>query len=83
VRVFRFPSVNAHDANDIYCGHASFVTTVRFSHDDKYLFTSGGGDLSVCQWRVTLKEAKDYPEVMREKVMGKKKAREVANQDLW
>lgn len=34
-------------------GHASHVTNVRFSHDDKYLLSTGGNDRSIFQWKLS------------------------------
>jgi WD40 repeat protein len=38
-------------AKKIYSGHASHVTCIRFSFDDKYLISTGGNDRCILQWR--------------------------------
>eukprot|EP00760_Papus_ankaliazontas_P036533 PhM_4_TR8339/c5_g1_i1/m.73333 len=62
VKVFNYPCVgggldrrgslvrrpNSHQAK----GHSSHVTNVAWGVGDKYLFTSGGGDLCAFQWKV-------------------------------
>jgi WD40 repeat protein len=50
VSMFRFPSISPNAPSKVYIGHSAHVTNVRFSPGDKYLLTSGGGDLSVMQW---------------------------------
>ncbi|KAJ0405579.1 hypothetical protein P43SY_009628 [Pythium insidiosum] len=53
VKIFRYPctikGAKWHEAR----GHASHVTNVRFSHDDKFLISLGGNDRSIFQWKVT------------------------------
>lgn len=34
-------------------GHSSHVTSVRFSHDDKYVISVGGNDRSIFQWKLS------------------------------
>ncbi|KAB0392183.1 hypothetical protein E2I00_008549 [Balaenoptera physalus] len=34
-----------------YFGHSAHVTNIRFSHDDKYVVSTGGDDCSVFVWR--------------------------------
>uniref|UniRef100_A0A8C4QLL8 EMAP like 2 n=1 Tax=Eptatretus burgeri TaxID=7764 RepID=A0A8C4QLL8_EPTBU len=48
VQLFPFPCAPCH----IYGGHSSHVTNVGFSHDDSLLFSTGGKDCSILQWRV-------------------------------
>ncbi len=36
----------------VYGGHSSHVTNVTFLHDDSYLVSTGGKDMSVMQWRI-------------------------------
>jgi len=51
----RYPCVervkDGSNANDFY-GHSSHVTCCRFGYDDKYIFTTGGEDQCVMQWKV-------------------------------
>jgi len=56
VSVFKYPILVAKPENvDTYYGHSAHVTNVRWAEDDSYLFTTGGGDLSVFQWKVSPK----------------------------
>jgi microtubule-associated protein-like 6 len=62
VKVFQFPCVGSgldkegslprrpHSVRAT--GHSGYLTGVQWSHDDQRLFTSGGTDLSIFQWRV-------------------------------
>jgi WD40 repeat protein len=43
VCIYRNPLLEGH-ASDKYRGHSEFVTRVRFSHDNKFLFSVGGQD---------------------------------------
>jgi len=53
VSIFKYPILESKPKNvDTYYGHSAHVTNVRWAEDDSYLFTTGGGDLSVFQWRV-------------------------------
>jgi microtubule-associated protein-like 6 len=35
-----------------YRGHSSYVTNVRWSHDNKYLISTGGRDMAIFVWRL-------------------------------
>jgi len=57
VNVFRYPApysdnpkfiMNSHSLT----GHSSHIPNVRFSSDGKYMFTVGGEDKTIIQWRV-------------------------------
>eukprot|EP00163_Fabomonas_tropica_P029151 TRINITY_DN615_c0_g1_i1.p1 TRINITY_DN615_c0_g1~~TRINITY_DN615_c0_g1_i1.p1 ORF type:complete len:1806 (-),score=610.31 TRINITY_DN615_c0_g1_i1:143-5560(-) len=52
VKMFQFPASQQQAPNQKYTGHSAHVTSVRFTYDDKYLFSTGGGDNSVLQWKV-------------------------------
>ena len=55
VKVFRYPCVTKGSEGIIGRGHSSHVTNVKFSPDDTYLFSTGGDDQCVFQWKVTPK----------------------------
>lgn len=48
LNVFKYPTPVDVPAKHVKGhGHSSHVTKVRFSHDDKYLYTTGGNDTTV------------------------------------
>jgi WD domain, G-beta repeat len=51
VKLFNGPVVADDAPYRAYRGHASHVTCVRFSADDRLLFSVGGHDRAVFQWR--------------------------------
>jgi WD40 repeat protein len=53
VKLFRFPVRERHALHKRYSGHSSHVTNVRWSHDDCYLASTGGGDTALMIWRHT------------------------------
>jgi len=53
VKLFRYPSVEERSKFLECRGHSSHVTNVKFSKDDKYLFSAGGNDTCVMQWKIT------------------------------
>lgn len=53
VNLFRFPAPKPGESKcKRYGGHSAHVTNARFSFDDHYVVSTGGGDKSVMQWRV-------------------------------
>ena len=50
VNLFKYPSVAEHSLNKQYAGHSSHVTKVKFSFDDCFLASTGGGDKAVIIW---------------------------------
>ncbi len=52
IRVLRYPCINKGAAAIEGKGHSSHVTSVRFAPDDKYLFSIGGNDGCVFQWKI-------------------------------
>lgn len=50
VTLYRYPS-NPKGMKQ-FVGHSAFVTNVRFSRDDRYIFSTGGNDLAIIQWRL-------------------------------
>lgn len=56
VRLLKFPSIVKPSEGVIGCGHSSHVTNVKWAPKDDYLFSSGGDDQCVFQWKVTAKK---------------------------
>jgi hypothetical protein len=52
VKLFRFPAYDQKMQYRIYGGHSSHVTNVKFAANDTWVFSTGGQDCSVLQWRV-------------------------------
>jgi len=53
VNVFAYPVIAKKNAGvRTYLGHSSHVPCVRLSPGDKYLFSAGGHDLTVFQWKL-------------------------------
>lgn len=52
LRVLRYPSLKKNSESVTGKGHSSHVTNVRWSFDDKALFSTGGEDNCVFQWKV-------------------------------
>ena len=50
VCVYRNPLLEGHESSK-YRGHSEHVTSVKFSDDNKYLFSTGGQDQTTIQWR--------------------------------
>ena len=54
VKVFRYPCTEERSEFLEGRGHSSHVTNVKFSRDDRYLFSTGGNDTCVIQWKITI-----------------------------
>ncbi|XP_074547718.1 echinoderm microtubule-associated protein-like 1 isoform X9 [Halichoeres trimaculatus] len=52
VHLFSHPCSQFRAPSHVYGGHSSHVTNVSFLHDDSYLVSTGGKDMSVMQWRI-------------------------------
>lgn len=52
VHLFSHPCSQFRAPSHVYGGHSSHVTNVTFLHDDSYLVSTGGKDMSVIQWRI-------------------------------
>ncbi|EPY88709.1 echinoderm microtubule-associated protein-like protein [Camelus ferus] len=46
VKLFDFPCTEKFAKHKRYFGHSAHVTNIRFSHDDKYVVSTGGDDCS-------------------------------------
>ncbi|XP_042073422.1 echinoderm microtubule-associated protein-like 6 isoform X3 [Haplochromis burtoni] len=51
VKLFDFPCTEKFAKHKRYLGHSPHVTNIRFSHDDKYVISTGGDDCSVFVWK--------------------------------
>ena len=56
VNVFRYPCINRKSVPLTGKGHSSHVTKVNFTQGDNYIISTGGGDTSVIQWKITDKK---------------------------
>eukprot|EP00463_Aulacantha_scolymantha_P000099 TRINITY_DN1058_c0_g1_i3.p1 TRINITY_DN1058_c0_g1~~TRINITY_DN1058_c0_g1_i3.p1 ORF type:complete len:145 (+),score=45.41 TRINITY_DN1058_c0_g1_i3:704-1138(+) len=52
VTLFKYPILEEKPKYKQYLAHSAHVTNVTFSDDDQWLFSSGGGDAAVFQWKV-------------------------------
>ncbi|XP_036927723.1 echinoderm microtubule-associated protein-like 1 isoform X8 [Acanthopagrus latus] len=52
VHLFSYPCSQFRAPSHAYGGHSSHVTNVTFLHNDSYLVSTGGKDMSVMQWRI-------------------------------
>lgn len=52
VKVFRYPVCHKKQMYNEYKGHSSHVTGVKWSFDDKNVFSIGGLEKSIIQWNV-------------------------------
>lgn len=52
IRVFRYPACVENAASKQLDGHSSHVTKVAFNQENTYLFSTGGNDTTVMQWKI-------------------------------
>ncbi len=52
VNLFRYPSTIEKSTPLQGRGHSSHVTKVRFSPKDNYIFSAGGNDTAIMQWKI-------------------------------
>ena len=52
VKLFRYPCIVPNADCKPYSGHSSHVTNVGFSHDDRWLVSTGGEDRGMFQWEL-------------------------------
>lgn len=52
INLYKYPCVQAKAESVKAYGHSSFISHVKWSHDDKYLYTIGGEDQTIIVWRV-------------------------------
>lgn len=72
VNLFAFPCVVPKAKCVSYPGHSSHVTKVKFSFDDSYLVSTGGGDKCVISWKTSFGKAGagSQPEAAKEQDEG-------------
>jgi WD40 repeat protein len=54
VNVYKYPSPIEKSNAVKGQGHSSHVTKVRFSPKDNYIFSAGGNDTAIMQWKVVV-----------------------------
>lgn len=52
VKLFRYPCVKEGSGFKMGRGHASHVTSVAFTRDEKFLVSTGGNDRCILQWKI-------------------------------
>jgi WD40 repeat protein len=52
VNVYNYPVEHATDASRSFSAHSEHVVRVEFSRDGKRLFSLGGQDKTLVQWRI-------------------------------
>ena len=52
VRILRYPSIVKNSEAVFGVGHSSHVPCVKWSEEDEYLYSVGGEDNCVFQWKV-------------------------------
>ena len=54
VCVYKYPApVDYNMKHVVGKGHSSHVTKVKFNKDSSYLFSAGGNDTAIMQWRIS------------------------------
>ncbi|CAK66752.1 unnamed protein product (macronuclear) [Paramecium tetraurelia] len=53
IKVFRYPCVKKESAYILGKGHSSHITNIAWSMEDHYLFSIGGEDNSIFQWKIS------------------------------
>lgn len=51
VKLYKFPVTERYTKGKKYVGHSAHVTNVQFTHDDRYLISTGGDDCCVFVWK--------------------------------
>lgn len=63
IKLFNYPCPNFNSSYNRFVGHSSNVTSVKFSFNGDYLYSVGGHDKTVLQWKVIKNRAEnEYPE---------------------
>ena len=53
IKIFRYPAHHQQQIYSHYKGHSSQVTSVKWSFNDRFLFSTGGSEKSIFQWKVS------------------------------
>ncbi|KAK8400492.1 hypothetical protein O3P69_003272 [Scylla paramamosain] len=53
IRLYRYPVLSASSGYHEYKVYTSYVSALRFSHTDNYMYSIGGTDAALMRWRVT------------------------------
>nr|XP_045610658.1 echinoderm microtubule-associated protein-like CG42247 [Procambarus clarkii] len=53
IKLYRYPVLSTKAGYQEYKVYTSYVSSVRFSHTDNYLYTIGGTDAALMRWRIT------------------------------
>jgi len=56
VRILKYPSITVNSEAVVGSGHSSHVTNTKFSSKDEYLYSTGGEDNCVFQWKIGMKK---------------------------
>lgn len=60
VNVFHFPNPTVNDSRS-YCGHSEHVCRIQMTQDQKRVFTIGGQDKALIQWKIVRGEVPSVP----------------------
>lgn len=52
VNLFRYPVAKQGNKAKAYGGHSAHVTRTRFTADDQFVISTGGGDKAIMQWKL-------------------------------
>lgn len=55
VQVYKYPCLNGAAKSVVGQGHSSDVLRVKFAASDKFVYSTGGEDLSIMQWKIVAK----------------------------
>lgn len=53
IRIYKYPCLKNSAKSVILEGHSSHVTNVKWGPDDSFLFSAGGEDQTIMQWRIS------------------------------
>lgn len=53
IRIYKFPCLKREQGSIVLSGHSSHVTNVKFNSEDSYLYSTGGEDQCVMQWKIS------------------------------
>ena len=53
IRIYKYPCLKNSAKSVILEGHSSHVTNVKWGESDQFLYSAGGEDQTIMQWRVS------------------------------